>query len=67
MTSRLGETEPSYRIRPATAEDTGFLADVVLAATTAQGRLPGTFDELAWRTAFTAWTRKPSALKSTEK
>jgi ribosomal protein S18 acetylase RimI-like enzyme len=39
-------------------EDTGFLADVVLTATRAQGRLPGAFDEPSWRTAFTAWTRR---------
>jgi GNAT superfamily N-acetyltransferase len=53
-----GRAEPAYRIRPATLEDTDFLADVVLTATRAQGRLPGAFDEPAWRTAFTARTRK---------
>jgi ribosomal protein S18 acetylase RimI-like enzyme len=58
MTSRRGRAEPAYRIRPATLEDTGFLADVVLAATRAQGRLPGAFDEPAWRRAFTERTRK---------
>jgi len=58
MTSRLEDAEPPYRIRPAALEDIGFLTDVVLTATRAQGRLPGTFDEPAWRTAFTAWTRK---------
>jgi ribosomal protein S18 acetylase RimI-like enzyme len=58
MTSRRGDSEPVYRIRPATLEDTGFLADVVLMATRAQGRLPEAFDEPAWRRAFTALTRK---------
>jgi ribosomal protein S18 acetylase RimI-like enzyme len=58
MTSRRGDAEPAYRIRPATLQDTGFLADVVVTATEAQGRLPGAFDEPAWRTAFTAWTKK---------
>ena len=58
MTSRRRAAEPAYRIRPAALEDTSFLADVVLTATRAQGRLPGAFDEPAWRTAFTTWTRK---------
>jgi ribosomal protein S18 acetylase RimI-like enzyme len=42
----------SYRIRPATADDVGFLADVVLEATRAQGRLPDGFDERQWRQGF---------------
>ena len=46
----------SYRIRPANAEDVGFLADVVVEATRAQGRLPHDFDEWQWRTRFTEWT-----------
>jgi RimJ/RimL family protein N-acetyltransferase len=58
MTSRRGNAEPTYRIRPATLEDIGFLADVVLAATRAQGRLPDAFDEPKWRRGFTEWTRK---------
>jgi ribosomal protein S18 acetylase RimI-like enzyme len=58
MTSRRDAAEPAYRIRPATLEDTGFLADVVLTATRAQGRVPGDFDEPTWRDAFTEWTRK---------
>jgi GNAT superfamily N-acetyltransferase len=58
VSSRPGGTEPAYRIRPATLDDAGFLADVVLAATRAQGRLPDTFDEPAWRSAFTVWTSK---------
>lgn len=58
MTSRRGDAEPRYRIRPATLEDTGFLADLVLAATRAQGRLTDAFDEPKWRSGFTEWTRK---------
>jgi len=46
----------SYRVRPATAEDVGFLADVVIGATRAQGRLPDGFDERQWRTDFCEWT-----------
>jgi GNAT superfamily N-acetyltransferase len=45
-----------YRIRPATEEDIGFLADVVIAATRAQGRLPDDFDERQWRKGFGDWT-----------
>jgi ribosomal protein S18 acetylase RimI-like enzyme len=58
MTSGGGDAEPAYRIRPATLEDTDFLADVVVTATRAQGRLHGDFDEPAWRRAFTTWTGK---------
>lgn len=58
MTSRRGGSEPPYRLRPATVEDTGFLAGVVLAATRAEGRLPEAFDEPEWRSGFTEWTRK---------
>jgi GNAT superfamily N-acetyltransferase len=47
---------PSYRIRPATADDVRFLADVVIEATRAQGRLPEGFDERHWRTGFSEWT-----------
>jgi GNAT superfamily N-acetyltransferase len=47
---------PSYRIRPATAEDVGFLADVVIEATRAQSRLPADFDEQQWRNGFAEWT-----------
>jgi len=46
----------SYRIRPAAADDVGFLADVVIEATRAQGRLPEDFEEQQWREAFGAWT-----------
>jgi ribosomal protein S18 acetylase RimI-like enzyme len=47
---------PGYRLRPATAEDVGFLADVVIEATRAQGRLPHGFDEQRWRDGFSDWT-----------
>ncbi len=47
---------PDYRIRPATDEDVGFLAHVVIEATRAQGRLPGDFDEPEWRRRFSEWT-----------
>jgi ribosomal protein S18 acetylase RimI-like enzyme len=58
MTNRSGDAEPTYCIRPATPEDIGFLADVVVAATRAQGRVPADFDEQKWRSDFTEWTRK---------
>jgi ribosomal protein S18 acetylase RimI-like enzyme len=58
MTSFRSDAEPEYRIRPATLEDIGFLADVVVEATRAQGRLSGDFDEPTWRRNFTAWTQK---------
>jgi ribosomal protein S18 acetylase RimI-like enzyme len=58
MTSPRSDAEPAYRLRPATLEDIGFLADVVVEATRAQGRLSGDFDEPTWRTNFTAWTEK---------
>ncbi len=46
----------SYQIRPATAEDVEFLADVVVQATRAQHRLPDEFDEEQWRAGFGEWT-----------
>jgi ribosomal protein S18 acetylase RimI-like enzyme len=58
MTSRLDDVEPLYRIRPATLEDVGFLADVIVEATRAQGRMSDAFDEPAWRRDFIAWTEK---------
>lgn len=47
---------PGYHIRPATDEDAGFLADVVIEATRAQGRLADDFDEPQWRAGFRRWT-----------
>jgi GNAT superfamily N-acetyltransferase len=47
-----------YRIRPATEEDVGFLVDVVIEATRAQGRLQDDFDESLWRTRYGEWTLK---------
>jgi ribosomal protein S18 acetylase RimI-like enzyme len=41
-----------YRIRLAAGADAGFLADVVIEATRAQGRLPDGFDERRWRDGF---------------
>ena len=58
MTSPRSEAEAAYRIRPATLKDVGFLADVVVEATRAQGRLSDAFDETTWRRNFTAWTQK---------
>ncbi|TCC39692.1 GNAT family N-acetyltransferase [Kribbella sindirgiensis] len=47
-----------HRLRLATDADVRFLADVTLAATGAQGRLPADFDEAAWRDRFAEWTRE---------
>jgi SAM-dependent methyltransferase len=41
-----------HRVRPATAEDVGFLGDVSLAVAT----LPADFDEVEWRAGFSDWT-----------
>ena len=46
----------SHRSRPAAEADVGFLADVVVEATRARGRLPADFDEPQWRDSFTEWT-----------
>jgi len=43
---------PSVFVRAATADDVGFLTDVVVVTTRAQGRLPDDFDEAAFRTGF---------------
>jgi GNAT superfamily N-acetyltransferase len=45
-----------YRIRAAAADDVRFLADVVIEATRAQGRLSTDFDERGWREEFGEWT-----------
>jgi ribosomal protein S18 acetylase RimI-like enzyme len=58
MRSGRSDTDPVYSLRPASLEDVGFLADVVVAATRAQGRLSRDFDEPTWRRNFTAWTEK---------
>lgn len=44
------------RLRQAEPPDVEFLADVVIAATRDQGRLPDDFDENAFRTGFRSWT-----------
>lgn len=43
-------------VRPATEADVGFLTDVVVEATFAQGRLPDDFDEVDFRAGFGEWT-----------
>jgi ribosomal protein S18 acetylase RimI-like enzyme len=45
-----------YSIRPASLDDVGFLTDVSIEATRAQGRLPEDFDESEWRTGFGEWS-----------
>lgn len=45
-----------YRLRTAEAADVSFLADVVIEATRAQGRVSEDFDERQWREEFGAWT-----------
>jgi GNAT superfamily N-acetyltransferase len=47
---------PTYWLRQAVVDDVDFLADVVLAATRAQGRQPDDFDESQWRKSFAGWT-----------
>lgn len=47
---------PRYSIRPATDDDVAFLADVVLDATRAQGRLRPGMEEPAWRADYCRWT-----------
>ncbi|NIK56991.1 GNAT family N-acetyltransferase [Kribbella shirazensis] len=47
-----------HRIRPAEAADVAFLAEVTIAATRAQGRLPADFDEATWQTGFEEWSRE---------
>jgi ribosomal protein S18 acetylase RimI-like enzyme len=46
-----------HSLRPATFNDIPFLADVVIEATRAQGRLPVDFDEQDYRDGFAEWTR----------
>jgi GNAT superfamily N-acetyltransferase len=47
---------PTYQLRQADLEDVEFLADVVIVATSAQGRQPHDFDASEWRKSFVAWT-----------
>jgi ribosomal protein S18 acetylase RimI-like enzyme len=49
---------PSVFVRSATADDVAFLTDVVVVVTRAQGRLPGDFDETAFRAGFAQETRE---------
>src|SRR2546422_885653 len=46
----------NYWIRPAKLSDAGFLADVVVDATRAQGRWPADFDEAEFRRRYVSWT-----------
>jgi GNAT superfamily N-acetyltransferase len=48
--------KPSAHLRPATEHDVGFLTDVVVVVTRAQGRLPRDFDDRAFRDRFVART-----------
>lgn len=52
------EAAPPYVVRLATLDDVDFLADVVIAATREQGRLPVPMDEPAWRASFYKWTEQ---------
>ena len=47
-----------HTVRAATADDVGFLTDVVIEATRAQGRLPADFDEAGYREGFGEWTQE---------
>ena len=47
-----------HTIRSATQDDVGFLTDVVIEATRAQGRFPADFDEAAYREGFADWTQE---------
>ncbi|MCY1139738.1 GNAT family N-acetyltransferase [Actinoplanes sp. Pm04-4] len=49
------------RLRPATADDADRLADIVMAATKAQGRWPDNTPEQdeQWRAGFAEWSRNP--------
>lgn len=48
--------KPSAHLRPATGDDVGFLTDVVVVVTRAQGRMPHDFDDSAFRDRFVART-----------
>ena len=48
----------TIQLRPATLEDVAFLADVVITATLAQGRLPRDVDLVEYRAGYEDWTRE---------
>jgi ribosomal protein S18 acetylase RimI-like enzyme len=48
--------DPDVFVRPARHDDVGFLTDVVIVVTRAQGRLPDDFDEAVYRVGFADWT-----------
>ena len=55
-----GVPVPGVTLRPATAADAHLLADIVLAATRAQGRMPAMTpqEEAEWRDGFAEWSRR---------
>jgi len=48
----------TIHLRPATLEDVAFLADVMIAATLAQGRFPPDVDMVEYRAGYEDWTRE---------
>ena len=48
----------TIQLRPATLADVAFLADVVITATLAQGRLPRDVDLVEYRAGYEDWTRE---------
>lgn len=48
----------TIHLRPATLDDVAFLADVVIAATMAQGRFPHDVTVEEYRTGYEDWTRE---------
>lgn len=56
MTLRPVIPKPSAHLRPATGHDVGFLTDVVVVVTRAQGRMPPDFDDQDFRDRFVART-----------
>ncbi|SNY60985.1 GNAT family N-acetyltransferase [Paractinoplanes atraurantiacus] len=58
--SRLLDDDASLALRPATVDDAELLADIVMAATEAQGRRPemSAADEADWRKGFAGWSRQ---------
>jgi len=53
---RLSSLDQLMHLRQAEPSDVEFLADVVISVTRDQGRLPGDFDEVDFRTGFESWT-----------
>ncbi len=53
---RVKNEQVEFSIRPATQRDVGFLTEVVVEATRAQGRWPADFDEAEFRRTYETWT-----------